>query len=248
MPIIESFPLSKEMEGIILPPQPAQSLIPDWYKGLNTHIYGQKQTTVHPDIPSESNFTVKACSSFFDAITNGYIYTLPADIQLEGLANDKLKVQMNVKSDFVVRLFDGPADKSIIDSLPIGKEFYNHLLMWSFDFSLKTPKGYSVLFCHPLNRFELPFQTFSGVVETDEYSQAIHFPFYIKKLNVGETIIIKKGTPIVQIIPFKRENWKIMHMPFSQKLMDFIQKQNFQLKSIIGRSYKIQWWKRKKYE
>ena len=105
--------------------------------------------------------------------------------------------------------------------------------MWSFDFSLKTPKGYSVLFCHPLNRFELPFQTFSGVVETDEYNQGTHFPFYIKKLNVGEIIIIKKGTPIVQIIPFKRENWKIMHMPFSQKLMDFIQKQNFQLKSII---------------
>lgn len=248
MPKIETFPISKEIEGIILPPQPAQSNIPDWYKNLDTHIYGQKQTTVHPDIPSESNFTVKGCSSFFDAITHGYIYSLPADIQLEGLPENRLKVQMNVHEDFVVKMFEGPADKSIVNSLPIGEEFYEHLLMWSFDFSLKTPKGYSILFCHPLNRFELPFQTFSGIVETDDYSQAVHFPFYIKKMKPGEKRIIKKGTPIVQIIPFKRENWKIENKPFSQKIADIIQKQNFQLKSIIGRSYKIQWWKRKKYE
>jgi len=248
MRIIESFPISKEIEEIIAPPSGAQKHIPDWYKGIDTHIYGQKQTTVHPDIPSESNFTVKGCSSFFDALTNGYIYTLPADIQFEGLPGDKLKIQMNVHEDFVIKMIDGPADKSITNSLPVGNEFYEHLLMWSFDFLLKTPKGYSVLFCHPLNRFELPFQTFSGVVETDEYQQAIHFPFYIKKLKVGEKIIIKKGTPIVQIIPFKRENWKIENRPFSQKISDMMMRQNFKLKSIIGRSYKLQWWKRKKYE
>lgn len=248
MPILESFPVSKEIEEIINGPSPAQKNIPDWYKNLDTHIYGQKQTTIHPDIISESNFTIKGCSSFFDALTHGYIYTLPADIQLEGMPNGKLKVEMSVKTDFVLKVMDGPADKSIVNSLPIGDEFYEHLMMWSFDFSLKTPKGYSVLFCHPLNRFELPFQTFSGIVETDEYNQAVHFPFFIKKLPVGKKVIIKKGTPIVQIIPFKREHWKIENKPFSQKVYDMMVKQNFKLKSIIGRSYKIQWWKRKKYE
>jgi hypothetical protein len=248
MPIIKSFPLSKEIDGIINPPQAAQNFIPDWYKSLDTHIYGETKTTVHPNILSESNFTVKGCSSFFDALTHGYIYTLPADIQFKGLPNGKLKIEMNVDESFIIKMVDGPVDKSITNSLPVGKEFYEHLLMWNFDFSLKTPKGYSVLFCHPLNRFELPFQTFSGVVETDEYSQSVHFPFYIKKIDDGEIIMLKKGTPIVQIMPFKREHWKIENKPFSQKLYDFVVKQNFQLKSIIGRSYKIQWWKRKKYE
>jgi hypothetical protein len=70
--------------------------------------------------------------------------------------------------------------------------------------SIKTPKGYSSIFTHPINRVDLPFYTLGGVVDTDGWGDAGSHPFLLKK---GWEGIIEKGTPIIQVIPFKRENW-----------------------------------------
>jgi hypothetical protein len=104
------------------------------------------------------------------------------------------------------------------------------------------------MFTHPLNRYELPFQTYSGIVESDSFNQAVHFPFLVKKVKPNQTIVIKKGTPIVQFIPLKREVWSIRNNKFSEQIMRLVYKDNFKLKSIMGRSYKLQWWKKKEYK
>ena len=52
---------------------------------------------------------------------------------------------------------------------------------------------------------DLPFYTLGGVLDTDKWGEAGNHPFLLKKGFEG---IIPKGTPIVQVIPFKRENWK----------------------------------------
>jgi len=69
---------------------------------------------------------------------------------------------------------------------------------------------YSCLFIPPLNNRDDRFEIFSGIVETDRHPVEINFPFCINgdKYPVLNTII-KKGTPYVQIIPFKREDWKM---------------------------------------
>ena len=51
---------------------------------------------------------------------------------------------------------------------------------------------------------DLPFSTFSGIVDTDKHPMCISFPFLIRKDFNG---ILKKGTPIAQCIPIKRENF-----------------------------------------
>ena len=70
---------------------------------------------------------------------------------------------------------------------------------------IKTPPGYSVLFTHPMNWHYLPFYSLSGVVDTDTYTMPVLFPFMMKNNFEG---IIPKGTPVIQIIPFKRDDWK----------------------------------------
>jgi hypothetical protein len=47
--------------------------------------------------------------------------------------------------------------------------------------------------------------TLTGVVDTDAYPLVVLFPFMMKNTFEG---VIEKGTPVVQIIPFKREDWK----------------------------------------
>ena len=70
-----------------------------------------------------------------------------------------------------------------------------------------TPPGYSCLFIAPLNRKEDRFELLSGVVDTDTYNNTINFPFLNKKWN--QRTLIKQGEPMVQVIPFKRDDWKM---------------------------------------
>ena len=73
---------------------------------------------------------------------------------------------------------------------------------------ITTPPGYSCLFLQPMNRWdEDRFLIINGIVDTDTYINIINFPFILLKRD--KQFIIKKGEPMVQVIPFKRESWKM---------------------------------------
>jgi hypothetical protein len=96
---------------------------------------------------------------------------------------------------------------------------------------------------HPLNRHDLPFITLTGIIDGGVVMQSRgNFPFYIKEGFEG---IIPKGTPIIQLIPFRQENWK------SKKRVGLIEegkKHNFLASSVISDWYKKTFWIRKKYD
>ena len=70
--------------------------------------------------------------------------------------------------------------------------------------TIRTPPGWSCLFVPPLNRSGQPFECVAGVVDTDTYAAHIHFPFFATAPD--GLYIIEKGTPLVQIIPFRRDS------------------------------------------
>ena len=70
--------------------------------------------------------------------------------------------------------------------------------------TIETPPGWSCLFIPPINRPDQRFEIASGVVDTDQYKTLIHFPFFA---TVGDGVyVIEKGTPIAQVIPFRRDS------------------------------------------
>jgi hypothetical protein len=106
---------------------------------------------------------------------------------------------------------------------------------------MKTPKGYSTFFVHPVNRLDLPFHSFSGLVDTDKFPVEVNFPFLIKKDFVG---IIPAGTPIAQAIPVKRESWTSEIDPSSSyELPAFVHTMH----NPPFNFYKKHFWTRKKY-
>jgi DNA modification methylase len=82
------------------------------------------------------------------------------------------------------------------------------------------------------------------VVDTDMYKLGVEFPFQLLNTITEDIFVLEKGTPICQVIPFKRENWKSEAVPFDEKAN---KKNGFELKSKIVRSYKTQFWQKKTY-
>jgi hypothetical protein len=75
-------------------------------------------------------------------------------------------------------------------------KFHNH---WT----VRTAKGWSCLFLPPINRPSDVVQIFSGVVDTDTYTSPVNFPFVATAVDGVYTL--PKGTPLVQVLPFRRE-------------------------------------------
>lgn len=193
-------PKSIDAEHLVPPPKPAKNYEPDWWKNIPAFANGGK-----PIIKDgEADRTVKLCTPFADTFRFGYIQEAWCDIHISTVKTlHKTNVEYNFSSfpDIMdLRKVSDVAQKA-------SSEYHPMEFAWQTQWAPKVPKGYSVLITHPLNREELPFTTMTGIVDADKYffEKEGNHPFFIKKDFEG---IIPKGTPLFQIIPFKRDNWK----------------------------------------
>ena len=134
---------------------------------------------------------------FFDALTGGYHYVLEDDVHVD-----------QTKSGKPIISWDGDVmmvDKRPTIELPVPDGCHPIHYGWRMNWYYETPPGYSVLITHPMNRYDLPFYTMSGIVESDIWGLPVFTAFFLKRNFIGT---ITKGTPIFQMIPFKRENWE----------------------------------------
>ena len=108
---------------------------------------------------------------------------------------------------------------------------------------IETPAGYSCLFLPPMNNSDDRFEIIPGIVDTDTYTKEINFPIVLNgdKYKELETCI-KKGTPYAQVIPFKRESWKMEIKKFKKK--NFIEDTVFHHLN-LWRRYKTYFWHKK---
>jgi len=231
-----------KFEEVLKPPQPASQFIPKWYKDM-PQIMPSSEDSKSGLLPQDqhvTNSTMKHCSPFLDALTAGYVYSLPIDMEIRRDPEGAFFYRWKAPGDFI-----SSHSQDQHPGLPAPVNGEGEVMKWVFDFKIKTPTGYSAMFTHPLNRHDLPFRTFSGIVDTDEYTQSVQFPFQLLSDQVGDHLIIKKGTPLVQIIPFKREPWKseVVTQSDKQTFKDY-----FNFNSTIVKSYKNNFWKKKTYK
>lgn len=211
-------------------PRPASEFIPEWYKKANAYITGKKV----PMMDGTSNGTVKKCMPVFDAMTAGYIITSAADLYVEQI-NGKPFYKwsgMDLIQFHTSNQTPGHPFKKSEDDTP---KFINH---WS----IKTPKGYSCLFTSPMHQ-DLPFTVLPGIVDTDSYIRNVNLPFVLNDLTWEG--MIPAGTPIIQVIPFKRESWK-MELG-GKEIVNASVNQMIKMTTVFWDRYKRFWWNKKEY-
>lgn len=213
------------------PPKPAIKNIPQWYldtpeylNGVREHIEGQQ--TPH---------TIKKCIPVFDAMTSGYILYTQVEVEVlqkEGHAYFQWPSQEAISFH--------PIEQAHLHPQQNGSQYPK----WINPYVIKTPPGYSSLFLPPMHNANGIFTIFPGIVDTDKYYSPTNFPFTLN--DPKWTGIIPPGTPIAQVIPFKRDSWKM-----STTDMEIVEESRIifaKLKTLLYNGYKKQFWTRKEFK
>ena len=185
-------------ELIKILPKPILSTksLPNWLANMSSEV-------LVGDLNSKIR-TLKHCSPFIDSMRSGFLIPLVTDVSY-------------IKGKFKWNWNPGPISSGPYPSTPLtyhypeqakGSPYFkknNLIIKFNNFWTIEMNKGYSVLITHPFNRDDLPFRTLTGLVDVDLYkSNTIQFPaIWIDESFKG---ILKKGTPIAQCVPIKRDD------------------------------------------
>ena len=233
-------------------PVPTQKEIPVWYKDAdrffkmpNGEYYkASKEVCPFPKEGTTDDYgkipTWKACPAIMDAFSTGYVFRTPCDLTFTKNSSGYLdvKVENPMYAEFCMPRPPMPQFEH-----PLG--YYKHHFAWMADWGMELPEGYSALFMTPMNRFDLPFMNTTGVVDSDKVHLLGSFPFFIAD---GWQGTIPAGTPYLQILPFKRENWehKIEDLDQTSAYNELIENRKF-YRQPDGGVYKSKVWSRREY-
>lgn len=225
------FQTYENLDGIIPKPKPANHFFPKWYKNMPAQF--------DPDDPMSG--TMKRCVPVRDAIGMGYIIPLWAEVNIKTMVDD---IQYTWNPGFG-RSVISTHGANQVKGCPAAEnsEFGYMPLKFENPWIIKTPPGWSCMFISPIGHFEERFSLLTAVVDTDNYYNHVNLPFI---WNEPGSYTLKKGEPIVQVIPFKREEW---NSSIGYGLID----ENAQAKSATNLgthmkdAYKTEYWTGKKY-
>ena len=140
------------------------------------------------------NMTFKKCIPLIDGLKSGYIVELRKDIIVQDNKDGEFDIQWN-SDDLEITVHNSASN---LVEAPYG--YNTQVINYIWNTIIKTPKGYSCLITHPLGFNDTALRMIPAVVDTDKEVLNFHLPMWLKKDFIG---IIKKGTPIAQIIPLK---------------------------------------------
>lgn len=184
----------------IYPVRLASSEMPDWWKEL-------------PEVHESLNAgfpTAKKCPGIFDYMRSGYIVPAWADIKFR-IDSDKLdhvKFKMAEAADQLKRPMAVHSQEQI-QGCPINHSGGNNIIKLHSPWLMDVPKGYSVLFVDPMYNKSNDYTILPGRMDVGmDLIQNKEINVFVKVNVLDKDITIHAGEPIVQLIPFKQENFR----------------------------------------
>jgi len=221
-------------DGVLKKPQPASDYIPEWYKKAIPYVSSDGKKA--PSLDGTPVATIKRCMPVFDMMTAGYIMETPYDIYVRQTDTGpyfQWVEQPAVAFQAMAQFQNHPYSRDI-----------NYAVRIEIPWSIKTPKGWSIMVMEPQHREPGPIECSSGIVDTDDFS--LPFNMFLKLRDPKFEGMIPAGTPFLQIIPFKREAWT--SQLGGKKEKDKYQSDWRKFVTVFFDRYKKFWWVRKEYK
>ncbi len=202
-------------------PIPAIKALPEWYKSAKKYF-------------SDGESTYKNCIPFFEGIYSGYVMLTPCDIEFY-VDNNIPKFKIDKEYDFFIS-----SRPPMLDfKTPFG--YHEDHFAWKPQWGVESPQGYNVLYTTPFNGYDVPFLNTSGIINNDKTSHPGNIPFFLRKEFSG---VIKAGTPFLQVIPIKRENWNSANKVLDPETIDHFKPGTPRIQN----HYRKAIWERTRYE
>ena len=191
---------SKTEFEVQLKPYPAVKQLPKWFTDASPYssMDGYPEDGKLHIRNRNANATYKKCVPLLDSLGSGYIVPLWTDVMVE--QGDEFP-EIYWKTQLDIFQLHGSPSREIPAPTGYDQVVYKYMNAWI----PQTPKGYSCLIISPLGYNDLAFKAVPAVIDTDSSTLELVFPMWIK---TGFEGIVEKGTPLVQIIPFKRDDWE----------------------------------------
>lgn len=216
-------------------PITAAAGLPDWFRKLQPYHNGEKYYDIRTT-NDQSTGTIKRCLPVFDAMTSGYLLRLHTDLM--------------VRNEDGVQFYQWREDPGVAfqahwqaPNYPGQENRKNDYPKIVNPWVVSTPPGVSCLFLAPVHH-DLPFRILEGIVDTDTYNQPVQFPFVLK--NEEFDGLIPAGTPVAQVIPFKRHAWE-MEIDQSEKRLRKARQVGHRIRATFINGYRSSFWHRKEY-
>jgi hypothetical protein len=166
-------------------------------------------------VDEKPTLNIKGCMPAMDFMNSGYIIHSSYAVELISFVQN---FKENIKIKTAKTIKDAEDDSNIFarkslsifyeDACPVINESKKNRVYFKFKTSwgIKTPPGYSCLVLQPFYLNETRFTVMPAIIDTDSYHSPISVTGY---LNTKELVKIEPGTPLLQIIPFKRDEWNM---------------------------------------
>src|SRR5208282_2504965 len=176
-------------------PVAARGVLPDWLRSMPASAFS--------DLHDQQIRTVKQCPPFVDAMAYGFVMPLPCDVTVrDGKLSwswelPPLSVEAHPRSPLS---FHVPAQVS-------GTPFHDAsraVIKFNSFWTIELEPGYSLFATHPVNRADLPFRTWTGIVDSDRFN-AVGILFPAAWIDDRFAGVLPAGTPVAQCFPISRE-------------------------------------------
>jgi hypothetical protein len=193
--VIEFFCVEEDWD-VIAKPVPATKHLPTWFKSL-------------PPKLGENAFgdsTIKRCMPFLDAMTAGWLIPLGADVHITTSEDGSFAPWRSTFGSETKPMIEYHALRQVSGAkVPHPMAPRQPMKFMNYWF-IKVPKEYSLLFISPLEREDKRFRCLPGLVDSPYAEREyVNFPFLMLKDNFNG--VIEKGTPLVQVIPVRKDSF-----------------------------------------
>jgi len=170
------------------PPMPISQDLPKWLDNIDKN----------------NEFSVTHCAPVMDWMNSGYIIHNPYETFVkEKIVQFKKGIELTTQNKRPNLRKINPSVYAK-ECMPVDNELYAYFKIET-EFKVVTPPGYSCLVMQPFYDFNSRFTIMPGIIDTDKHDWVITTMAYTKEKDLR----ILPGEKLVQIVPFKRDNWEM---------------------------------------
>lgn len=246
-------------------PRPMSKMLAEWWKQMPSHggFDGVPEGSDQINILSGNETpTIKRCIPVLDSLTLGYGLVTTAEMYVKPYTGEMNTNMADCPQEEVVVEAVHPKRLERIPCLELSHHEYGQAMLHPLcqksgqrlrkvftPWRIMTPPGYSVILTEPLNNPNPYWEIIPGVLDSDQFAPQINFMITFR--DPGFEGIIPVGTPLAQVIPFKRESWKAHITDSGEDVVDLTNKAEklfVKLNTVFRAPYKKFFWSKKEFK